>query len=51
MGKEEKEESQGKGPENVFNKIKENFLKLKRVRPIKLQDAYMSTRTYNNLGK
>jgi hypothetical protein len=45
MGKEEEEESQGKGPETFFHKIEENFLKLKMVRPIKLQDAYISTRT------
>jgi hypothetical protein len=32
IGKEEEEESQGKGPETVFNKIEENFLKLKMVR-------------------
>ena len=37
----EKEDSQVKGPENVFSKvIEENFLNLKKEMAIKVQEAY-----------
>lgn len=40
IGIEEKEETQAKGTENVFNKtIKENFPNLKKEMPIKMQEA------------
>jgi hypothetical protein len=38
---EEDEDSQLKGPENVFNKItEENFPNLKKMMDIKVQEAY-----------
>jgi hypothetical protein len=38
---EENEDTQVKGPENVFNKIiEENFLTLKKEMDIKVQEAY-----------
>jgi uncharacterized coiled-coil protein SlyX len=41
IGIEENEESQFKGPENVFNKIiEENFPNLKKEMDIKVQEAY-----------
>jgi hypothetical protein len=41
IGVEEGDESQSKGPENIFNEIiKENFPNLKKEMPIKVQDTY-----------
>jgi len=41
IGIEESEDSQLKGPENIFNKIiGENFPNLKKEMPISLQEAY-----------
>ena len=41
IGIEEGEESQLKGPENIFNKIiEENFPNLKKEMAIKVQEAY-----------
>jgi hypothetical protein len=43
IGIEESEDSQRKGPVNIFNKIKEeNFLNLKREMPMNLKEAYRS---------
>ena len=50
IGLEEREEHQLKGTENIyiyiFNKIKEDFLTLKKDMPMKVQEAY---RTPNSL--
>ena len=44
IGIEENEDSQLKGPENVFNKIiEENFPNLKKEMAIKVQDAYRTS--------
>ena len=41
IGIEEGEESELKGPENIFNKIiEENFPNLKKEMAIKVQEAY-----------
>ena len=41
IGIEEGEESELKGPENIFNKIiEENFPNLKKEMPINVQEAY-----------
>jgi hypothetical protein len=41
IGIEENEDSQFKGPENIFNKIiEENFPNLKKEMTIKVQEAY-----------
>ena len=41
IGIEESEDSQLKGPVNIFNKIiKENFPNLKKENPMNLQEAY-----------
>jgi hypothetical protein len=46
---EESEDSQPKGPVNIFNKIiEENFPNLKKEMPINIQEAY---RTSNRLGR
>ena len=46
---EESEDSQLKGPVNIFNKIiEENFPYLKKEMPINIQEAY---RTLNRLDK
>ena len=45
---EEGEELQLKGPENIFNKIIENFPNLKKDIPMKVQEAY---RTPNRLDQ
>ena len=47
IGIEENEDSQVKGPANIFNKIiEENFPNLKKERPMNIQEAY---RTPNRL--
>jgi hypothetical protein len=47
IGIEESEDSQIKGPVNIFNKIiQENFPNLKKEMPINIQEAY---RTPNRL--
>jgi hypothetical protein len=49
IGIEESEESQLKGPVNIFNKIiEENFPKLKKEMPMNIQEAY---RTPNRLDQ
>jgi len=49
IGIEESEDSQLKGPVNIFNKIiEENFPKLKKEMPINIQEAY---RTPNRLDQ
>ena len=49
IGIEESEDSQLKGPENIFNKIiEENFTSLKKEMAIKVQEAF---RTPNILDK
>jgi hypothetical protein len=49
MGIEEREEVQAKGIHNTFNKIiTENFLNLKKVMPIQVQEA---SRTPNRLDQ
>ena len=49
IGVEEGEESQLKGPENIFNKIiEESFSNLKKDIPMKVQEAY---RTPNRLDQ
>jgi hypothetical protein len=41
IGIEESEDSQLKGPANIFNKIiEENVLNLKKEMPINIQEAY-----------
>ena len=48
-GIEESEDSQLKGPVNIFNKIiEENFLNLKKEMPMNIQEAY---RTPNRLDQ
>ena len=43
IGIEEGEESQLKGPENIFNKIiEENFPNLKKEMAINVQEAYIT---------
>jgi hypothetical protein len=43
IGVDENEDSQLKGPANIFNKIiEENFPKLKKEMPMNIQDAYRS---------
>jgi hypothetical protein len=47
IGIEERDDSQVKGPVNIFNKIiEENFPNLKKEMPINIQEAY---RTPNRL--
>jgi hypothetical protein len=47
IGIEENEDSQIKGPENIFNKIREeNFTNLEKEMPMNIQEAY---RTPNRL--
>jgi hypothetical protein len=49
IGIEDSEDSQLKGPVNIFNKIiEENFPNLKKEMPINLQEAY---RTSNRLDQ
>jgi hypothetical protein len=49
IGIEEGEDSQLKGPVNIFNKIiKENFPNLKKEMPVNIQEAY---RTPNRLDQ
>jgi hypothetical protein len=49
IGIEEREDSQLKGPINIFNKIiEENFHNLKKEMPINIQEAY---RTPNRLDQ
>ena len=49
IGVEESEDSQLKGPANIFNKIiEENFPNLKKDMPMNIQEAY---RTPNRLDK
>jgi hypothetical protein len=49
IGIEEREDSQLKGPVNIFNKIiEENFPKLKKEMPINIQESY---RTPNRLDQ
>jgi hypothetical protein len=49
IGIDEKEDSQLKGPVNIFNKtIKENFPNLKKEMPMNTQEAY---RTPNRLDQ
>jgi len=49
IGIEENEDSQLKGPVNIYNKIiEENFSNLRKVMPIKIKGAY---RTPNQLGQ
>jgi hypothetical protein len=49
IGIEESEDSQLKGPVNIFNKIiKENFPNLKKEMPMKIQEAY---RTPNRMDQ
>ena len=48
IGIEESEDSQLKGPVNIFNKIKENFPNLKKEMPMNIQEAY---RTPNRLDQ
>jgi len=49
IGIEESEDSQIKGPVNIFNKIlEENFPNLKKEMPINIQEAY---RTPNRLDQ
>ena len=49
IGIEESEDSQFKGPENIFNKItEENFPNIKKEMPINIQEAH---RTPNRLEK
>jgi hypothetical protein len=49
IGIEESEDSQIKGPVNIFNKIiEENFPNLKKDMPMKIQEAY---RTPNRLDQ
>ena len=48
IGVEEGEKLQLKGPENIFNKIIENFPNLKKDIPMKVQEAY---RTPNRLDQ
>jgi hypothetical protein len=49
IGMEESEDSQFKGPVNIFNKIiEENFLNLKKEIPMNIQEAY---RTPNRLDQ
>jgi hypothetical protein len=44
MGIQESEDSQLKGPVNIFNKIiEENFPNLKKEMPIKIQEAYRTS--------
>ena len=48
IGIEESEDSQRKGPVNIFNKIiEENFPNLKKEMPMNIQEAY---RTPNSLN-
>ena len=43
IGIEENEDSQIKGPENIFNKIREeNFTNLKKEMPMTIQEAYQT---------
>ena len=52
IGIEENEDSQLKGPENVFNKIiEENFSNLKKGMAIKVQEAYRTPNKWDQKGK
>ena len=52
IGIEENEESQFKGPENVFNKIiEENFPNLKKEMDIKVQEAYRTPNKWDQKRK
>jgi len=48
IGIEESEDSQPKGPVNIFNKIEENFPNLKKEMPIYIKETY---RTANRLNQ
>jgi hypothetical protein len=49
IGIDENEDSQLKGPANIFNKIiEENFLNLRKEMPMNIQEAY---RTLNRLDQ
>jgi hypothetical protein len=48
IGIEEREDSQLKGPVNIFNKsLEENFPKLKKEMPMNIQEAYRTPNTLN----
>ena len=52
IGIEENEDSQFKGPENIFNKIiEENFLNLKKEVAIKVQDTYRTPNKWDQKSK
>jgi hypothetical protein len=52
FGIEENEDSQLKGPENVFNKIiEENFPNLKKEMAIKVQEAYITPNKWDQKRK